>query len=46
MNSADLFTIFMETGAPELYLMYKQSQRMEMDNVSKNTGSCITDSKL
>ena len=39
MNAADYWRMFMETGAPELYLMYNQARRMEEANVSDHPGS-------
>ena len=39
MNSFDLWTAFLETGAPELYLMYAKARRQEENNVSDDPGS-------
>lgn len=33
MNSKDYWQMFMETGAPELYLLYHKAQKMENTNV-------------
>ena len=39
MNSSDFWNIFIDTGAPEAYLMYTRSRRMEAQNVSEHPGS-------
>ena len=39
MNACDYWTIFLETGAPEMYLMFQQARRREESYVSDNTGS-------
>lgn len=39
MTSQDYWKIFLETGAPELYLMYNNARKMENTNVFNNTGS-------
>ena len=33
MNSADYWTIFMDTGAPEAYLAYTKALKMEEEHV-------------
>lgn len=33
MNSKDYWQMFLETGAPELYLLYHKAQKMENGNV-------------
>lgn len=38
MNAQDYWTMFLETGAPELYLMYHQAKRMEKEHVSDDPG--------
>ena len=38
MNACDYWTIFLETGAPEMYLMFQQARRREESYVSDNTG--------
>lgn len=37
MNSQDYWTIFLETGAPEMYLLYNKVRRMEETHVSDDT---------
>lgn len=39
MNAQDYWQIFMETGAPELYLMYNAARKMESINVFEGSGS-------
>lgn len=39
MNSKDYWQMFMETGAPELYLLYHKAQKMENTNVLDGSGS-------
>ena len=34
MNAQDYWTIFLETGAPEVYLLYNKVRRMEGTDVS------------
>ena len=34
MQAQDYWKIFLETGAPEVYLMYNQARRMEEADVS------------
>lgn len=38
MNAQDYWNIFLETGAPEMYLLYHNALRMEDTNVLDNTG--------
>lgn len=38
MKAQDYWQIFLETGAPELYLMYNSARKMEMADVFE--GSC------
>lgn len=39
MNAADYWTLFCETGAPEVYLLYQRAIRTEADHVSDNSGN-------
>ena len=34
MNASDFWTIFLETGAPEMYLLFHRARRMEEAYVS------------
>ena len=38
MTSQDYWQMFMETGAPELYLLYNNARKMENTHVSDNSG--------
>lgn len=37
MNAAEYWQVFLETGAPEMYLLYNQAKRMEEAHVPDNT---------
>ena len=39
MRAADYWNIFMETGAPEMYLMYTKALKMEENHVFDDTGA-------
>ena len=39
MNAQQLWQIFWETGAPELYLLYQSARRTEMNHVLDDTGT-------
>ena len=39
MKANDYWTIFMETGAPEMYLMYTKALRMEESHVPDHPGA-------
>lgn len=38
MNTRECWQSFLQTGAPELYLLYRQAQKMEIQNVLDDTG--------
>ena len=38
MNAQDYWSMFVETGAPELYLLFKSARRMEEEHVCNNPG--------
>ena len=38
MKARDYWNFFMETGAPEYYLMYQKTLKMEADHVSDDSG--------
>ena len=41
MNTSDYYwNLFLETGAPECYLLFRSAVRMEGRDVSENTGTC------
>ena len=40
MRSQDYWQLFVETGAPEAYILYSQRLKMEERNVFDNPGHC------
>lgn len=38
MRADNLWQIFLETGAPELYLLYSQAKKVEESNVFNSSG--------
>ena len=38
MDAKNYWRLFMETGAPEMYLMYTQMRRQEANDVFENPG--------
>lgn len=38
MNSHNLWLAFLDTGAPEMYLLYSKAKRQEESNVSDDPG--------
>ena len=38
MNAKDYWNIFLETGAPEMYLLFQQARRMEEGYVPVDQG--------
>lgn len=39
MNAGDYWQMFMETGAPEMYLLYTKAMKSEAQHVSENQSS-------
>lgn len=39
MNAKDYWQIFLETGAPEMYLLYHKAQKMETMHVFDRSGT-------
>ncbi len=39
MTSQDYWQIFLETGAPEMYLLYNSARKMEKNDVLENAGT-------
>ena len=37
MNSQEYWQLFMETGAPEAYLLFNNARKMELDHVLDNS---------
>lgn len=46
MKAENYWHMFLETGAPELYLMYTQAKKTEESYVFDGTGSDTTSNKL
>ena len=46
MKANDYWSIFLETGVPEYYVMYTQALRMEEDHVYDNPGTDASDCRL
>lgn len=46
MDAKDYWTIFMETGLPEAYMLYSRAKRMEATNVSDNESTGATGNRL
>lgn len=40
MQAADYWSFFLETGAPEYYLLYQKALKMEAANVYDDPGHC------
>lgn len=38
MNAANYWELFLETGAPEMYLLYQQARKTEDNHVSDHPG--------
>ena len=41
MNAQDYWTLFLETGAPEMYLLYNRARKMEVSYAHDGSGSGI-----
>lgn len=39
MNAPELWQLFLETGAPEIYMLYTKASKTEGIHVPDNTGS-------
>ena len=46
MNAQDYWKIFLETGAPEMYLLFNHARRVEGMHVSDNQGPCAESVRL
>ena len=38
MNAQDLWQVFLETGAPEMYILYNKARKAEMTHVLDGSG--------
>lgn len=46
MRSQDYWQMFLETGSPEIYLLYNNARRMERSNVFDDSGPGVTGNAL
>lgn len=46
MNANDYWQIFLDTGSPEIYLLYNNARRMEQSHVFDDPGLGITSHSL
>ncbi len=46
MNSRDYWKMFLETGAPEYYLLYSRTMKMEETHVREDSGVGIAGHRL
>lgn len=46
MNASDYWSIFIETGLPEAYMLYNRAKRMEAKHVSDNESTDFAGSRL
>lgn len=46
MKSRELWQAFLDTGAPELYLLYSKAREAEADYVFDNSGTCAASHQL
>lgn len=46
MDSSQIWHLFIETGAPEMYLLYQRALRMEKSDVFNHTSSGSESSRL
>lgn len=46
MKSENLWQAFLETGAPEMYLLYSHFKRMEDGCVFNSSGTCFESDEL
>lgn len=41
MNSEAFWQLFLDTGAPEMYMLYNKAKKMEDSHVSDNQGAGV-----
>ena len=46
MDAQAFWQMFLDTGAPEMYLLYNKVRKMEDVHVSENSGSCAACNEL
>lgn len=46
MNAQLYWQLFLDTGAPEMYLLYNKARKTEASNVFDDQGACAQSSSL
>jgi hypothetical protein len=46
MKSRELWQAFLDTGAPELYVLYSKAREAEANYVFNNSGTCTASHQL
>lgn len=46
MTQKDYWRVFMATGSPEAYMLYRQARRMEENRVSDDESTCSAGDRL
>jgi len=46
MKSENLWQAFLDTGAPEIYVLYAQAKKVEENHVFNGSGSCAESDQL
>lgn len=46
MNAKDYWQLFLDTGAPEAYLLYQRQLKMEANDVSQCQGHCAESNRI
>ena len=46
MNANDYWQLFLETGAPEIYLLYSKQLESEVRHVSNAPGDCFAGNRI
>lgn len=46
MNQQAMWSVFLNTGAPEVYLLYCEARKAKDNYVSNNSGSCDSSNKI
>lgn len=46
MKAQDYWQLFLQTGSPEIYLLYNNARRMERSDVFDDSGTGITGNTL
>ena len=42
MKASEFWNLFLDTGAPEVYLMYNQARKREASHVPDDPGTCAS----